>query len=350
MSDGFSIGKHRIGVGERPFVIAEMSGNHNGDLDRALTIVDEVAASGAQALKIQTYTADTITIDADGPAFRIGDDHDLWGGRNLYQLYQEAHTPWEWHAPIFDRARQHGLIPFSSPFDPTAIDLLESLEVELYKIASAELVDLPLIARAAATGKPIIISTGMGTLAEIDTAVRTARDAGAADIVVLACTASYPALPQDARLLSIPALGQALDVPIGLSDHTEGIGVSVAAVALGACVIEKHVTLKREDGGVDAEFSLTPRELAQLCRETAAAALAVSPARFGPTESERHTLRLRRSLWVVQDVHAGDEVTTDNVRSIRPSGGLPTVAIDLVLGRRFTQDVSRATPLTWNLL
>ncbi len=350
MSSAFSVGEHRVGPGERPFVIAEMSGNHNGDLDRALTIVDEVAASGAQALKLQTYTADTITIDADGPAFRIGDDHGLWGGRNLYQLYEEAHTPWEWHAPIFERARSHGLVPFSSPFDPTAVDLLESLDVELYKIASAELVDLPLIAQVAATGKPMIISTGMGTLAEIDAAVRTAREAGAKDVAVLACTASYPALPQDARLLSIPALRQALDVPVGLSDHTEGIGVSVAAVALGACVIEKHVTLKREDGGVDSGFSLTPAELAALCRETAAAALAVGPARFGPTEAERHTLRLRRSLWVVEDVSAGDEVTPRNVRSIRPAGGLPPAAVGQVLGRRFTQDVARATPLTWDVL
>jgi N-acetylneuraminate synthase len=350
MTKSFSVGAHRIGPGERPFVIAEMSGNHNGDLNRALTIVDEVARSGAQALKIQTYTADTITIDADGPAFRIGDDHGLWGGRNLYQLYQEAHTPWEWHAPIFERARQHGLIPFSSPFDPTAIALLEDLDAQLYKIASAELIDLPLIAQVAATGKPIIISTGMGTLAEIDNAVSTAREAGAKDIVVLACTASYPALPQDARLQSIPTLSKALDVPIGLSDHTEGIGVSVAAVALGACVIEKHVTLKREDGGVDAEFSLTPAELESLCRESAAAALAVGPARFGPTEAERHTLRLRRSLWVVQDVHSGDVVTRENVRSIRPSGGLPTSDIEVVLGRTFTQDVSRGTPLTWDVV
>lgn len=350
MVRGFKVGRHRIGPGERPFVIAEMSGNHNGELDRALAIVDAVAASGAQALKIQTYRADTITIDADGPAFRISSDHGLWAGRNLYQLYEEAHTPWEWHQPIFERARERGLIPFSSPFDPTAIDLLESLDCELYKVASPELVDLPLIAAMAATGKPLVISTGMATLAEIDQAVSTARAAGCDEIVVLACTSSYPARPEDANLRSIPVLLDALDVPIGLSDHTKGIGVSVAAVALGACAIEKHVTLSRDDGGVDSDFSLEPAELESLCRETAAAAAAMGPARFGPRESEGEVLRLRRSLYVVADVRAGDEVTTDNVRSIRPSGGLPPADIDRVVGRRFSRDVQRGTALTWDLI
>ena len=350
MDTGFAVGRHRIGPGERPFVIAEMSGNHNGRLDRALAIVDAVAGTGAQALKIQTYRPDTITIDADGPPFRISDDHGLWAGRNLYQLYQEAHTPWEWHEPIFERARQHDLVPFSSPFDPTAIDLLESLGCELYKVASAELVDLPLVAAMAATGKPLVISTGMATLAEIDAAVRTARGAGSQHLVVLACTSSYPAAPEDAHLRSIPALQDALGVPVGLSDHTRGIGVSIAAVAMGACVIEKHVTLSHEDGGVDSAFSLDPAELASLCRETAAAAAAMGPARFGPRESEAEVLRLRRSLYVVADAAAGDEVTVHNVRSIRPSGGLATAEIDQVLGRRFSRDVARGTPLTWDLV
>ena len=347
---GFKVGRHRIGPGERPFVIAEMSGNHNGRLDRALAIVDEVAMTGAQAVKIQTYRPDTITIDADGPPFRISDDHELWAGRNLYQLYEEAHTPWEWHEPIFQRARQHGLVAFSSPFDPTAIELLESLDCELYKVASAELVDLPLVAAMAATGKPLVISTGMATLAEIDAAVRAARTAGARDMVVLACTSSYPASPEDANLRSIPVLAEAFGLPVGLSDHTQGIGVSVAAVALGACVIEKHVTLDREHGGVDSEFSLNPTELASLCRESAAAAAAMGPARFGPRESEAEVLRLRRSLYVVADVRAGDEVTAENVRSIRPSGGLPSADIEHVLGRRFTRDAPRGTPLGWDLV
>jgi pseudaminic acid synthase len=257
--DPIEIGGHRVGPGERPFVIAEVSGNHNGSLERALEIVDAIAGTGAQAVKFQTYRADTITIDADGPAFRIRDDHGLWGGRNLYQLYEQAHTPWEWHEPLFARAREHGLVPFSSPFDPTAIELLESLDAPAYKVASAELVDLPLIRAMAATGKPMVISTGMATLAEIDAAVAAAREGGATQVVLLACTASYPADPVDANLQTIPALREAFGVPIGLSDHTPGIGVPVAAVALGAVAIEKHVTLQRADGGVDSDFSLGAR-------------------------------------------------------------------------------------------
>jgi pseudaminic acid synthase len=341
---------HRVGAGQTPFVIAEVSGNHNGSLDRALEIIDAIAGSGAQAVKFQTYTADTITIDAAGPQFRIRTGHDLWGGRTLHDLYDEAHTPWEWHAPMFERAREHGLVPFSSPFDPTAIELLESLGCPVYKIASAELVDLPLIRQVASTGKPMIMSSGMATLGEIDAALTAARDGGCTQIVLLACTASYPADPADARLLSIPALREAFGIPIGLSDHTAGIGVSVAAVALGAVALEKHVTLQRADGGVDSDFSLEPDELAALVRETAAAQLAVQPPRFGPTESERDTLALRRSLYVVADVRAGDPVTAQNVRSIRPSGGLPTDAFDTVAGRRFGRDVERGTPLTWDLI
>jgi N-acetylneuraminate synthase len=348
--DAITIGGHRVGPGERPFVIAEMSGNHNGSLERALEIVDAIAGTGAQAVKLQTYRADTITIDADGPAFRIRDDHGLWGGRNLYQLYEQAHTPWEWHEPLFARAREHGLVPFSSPFDPTAVDLLESLDAAAYKVASAELVDLPLIRRMAATGRPLVISTGMATLAEIDDAVTAARSAGCTELVLLACTASYPADPADANLLTIPTLRDAFDVPVGLSDHTYGIGVPIAAAALGACAIEKHVTLRREDGGVDSDFSLEPHELAAMCRETDAARKAVGPARFGPRESESDTLALRRSLWVVADVAAGEKVTSENVRSIRPAGGLHTDTIATVLGRQFTRDVPRGTPLTWDLI
>ncbi|MEO6145376.1 MAG: pseudaminic acid synthase [Dermatophilaceae bacterium] len=346
-----TIGSHTVSRGERPFVIAEMSGNHNGDLERALQIVDAVAKTGAQALKIQTYTPDTITIDVDTPAFRIGDEHGLWGGRNLYQLYQEAHTPWEWHQPIFERAREQGLLPFSSPFDPTAIALLEDLGVEVYKTASAEIVDLPLIREIASTGKPMIMSTGMATLREIDAAVSAARDGGCSQLILLACTSSYPALPEDAHLSNIALFEQAFGVPVGLSDHTRGIGVSIAAVALGAVCIEKHVTLDRADGGVDSEFSLNPEELTLLTLEAEAARLSsISPPRVGPTESEQAVLRLRRSLFVVADVRAGDTVTHENVRSIRPSGGLAPEQIEIALGRRFSVDVSRGTPLTWDLI
>jgi N-acetylneuraminate synthase len=345
------VGPHSIGREYPPFVIAEMSGNHNGDLDRALAIVDVVADSGAQALKIQTYTADTITIDVDGPAFRVEDGHGLWGGRTLHQLYDEAHTPWDWHRPIFDRARQRGLVPFSSPFDSSAIELLEGLGVELYKTASAEIVDLPLIRQVARTGKPIVMSTGMATMREVAAAVEAAAGAGCTDLVLLACTASYPAEPADARLHNIGLLGEAFGVPVGLSDHTRGVAVSVAAVALGAVCLEKHVTLDRTDGGVDSAFSLEPAELARLRSESEAAWHAArSPRQIGPTDSEQAVLRLRRSLYVVQDVRAGDEVTEQNVRSIRPAGGLPPDEIATVLGRRFSRDVSRGTPLAWELV
>jgi pseudaminic acid synthase len=346
-----SIGTTPVDRAHAPFVIAEMSGNHNGELDRALAIVDAVATTGAQAIKLQTYTPDTITIDADSPAFRVTDAHGLWGGRNLYQLYEEAHTPWDWHKEIFARARSHGLIPFSSPFDPSAVELLEDLGAEVYKTASAEIVDLPLVREVARTGKPIVMSTGMATLGEIEAALTAAQDAGCTELVLLACTASYPADPLDARLANIELLRTAFGVPVGLSDHTLGIGVAVAAVALGAVCLEKHVTLDRNDGGVDAEFSMTPAELQLLVRESENARLAaIGEAHLGPTETEQEVLRLRRSLYVVADVRAGDPVTAANVRSIRPAGGLPPDAIDTVLGRRFTRDVPRGTPLTWQVV
>jgi N-acetylneuraminate synthase len=344
-------GSQAIGHGHPPFVIAEMSGNHNGSLDRALAIVDAVADSGAQALKIQTYTADTITIDADGPAFRVEETHGLWGGRTLYQLDAQAHTPWEWHQPIFARARERGLLPFSSPFDPTAVAFLEDLGAELYKTASAEIVDLPLIREVARTGKPLVMSTGMASISEIAAAVDAASGAGCTELVLLACTASYPADPVDARLQNIGLLADAFGVPVGLSDHTNGVGVAIAAVALGAVCIEKHVTLDRADGGVDSAFSLEPHELALLCSESVGAWQAsTSRSRLGATESERSVLRLRRSLYVVADVRAGDEVTAQNVRSIRPAGGLAPDAMSTVVGRRFSRDVARGTPLSWDLV
>ncbi|GAA5071301.1 N-acetylneuraminate synthase [Thermocatellispora tengchongensis] len=345
-----SIAGRAIGAGHPPFVIAEMSGNHDGDLDRALAIVDAVAEAGAHALKLQTYLPDTLTIDADGPAFRIGRRHELWGGETLYRLFERAHTPWEWHEPLFERAAKHGLVAFSSPFDPSAIELLESLGAPAYKIASSEIVDLPLIRMAAATGKPLIISTGMATAEEVCAAVAAAREAGCDEIAVLSCTATYPAPPQESNLAALPLLGALTGCVTGLSDHTPGIGTAVAAVALGACVIEKHVTLSRADGGVDAAFSLEPAELAALVAETERAWQSIGEARIGPKPSEREGLRFRRSLYVVADVRAGDRVTPANVRSIRPAGGLHPDAARLVMGRTFTRDTPKGTPLTWNLI
>jgi N-acetylneuraminate synthase len=343
-------GAHLIGPGHAPFVIAEMSGNHNGDLDRALQIIDVIAETGAQAVKLQTYRPDTITIDVDTPAFRIGDSHSLWGGENLYKLYEKAHTPWEWHEPLFERARARGLEIFSSPFDPTAVELLESLDAPAYKIASSEIVDLPLVELCARTGKPLVISTGMANVAEIDAAVRTAREAGNDQLIVLGCTASYPASPSESNLRGLPLLAGLTQTLVGLSDHTPGIGAPVAAVALGAVAIEKHVTLARADGGVDSEFSLEPSELAALVTETHRAWEALGQAVLGPRESEKEGLRLRRSLYVVEDVKAGDEVTPVNVRSIRPAGGLAPAEITKVVGRTFRVDAAKGTPLTWDLI
>lgn len=340
-----------IGADNPVFTIAEMSGNHNGSLERALSIVDAVATTGATALKIQTYTADTLTIDSNAPAFRIANDHGLWADRNLYSLYQEAHTPWEWHLEIFDRAKSHGLIPFSTPFDPTSIEFLENLGVELYKTASAEIIDLPLLREIARTGKPVIVSTGMATLSEIDAAVNALRGAGCTQLVLLACTAAYPAEPEEARLGNIQVLREAFDVPVGLSDHTLGTGVGIAAAALGAVVIEKHLTLDRTDGGVDSDFSLTPHEFASLVTGAEQARVAMrSGVSFGPTPQEHAVLALRRSLYVVTDVKAGDQVTSENVRSIRPAGGLPSDDFHLVENRKFSRDVPRGTALTWDMI
>ncbi|PZR54329.1 pseudaminic acid synthase [Xylanimonas oleitrophica] len=344
------IGDHKVGENYRPFVAAEMSGNHNGDLGRALAIVDAIAETGAPAIKLQTYTADTITIDADGPAFRITDSHGLWGGRNLYSLYQEAHTPWEWHAPIFERAREHGMIPFSSPFDDSAVDLLEDLGAQVYKIASLEIADIPLLRKVARTGKPVILSTGAADASDVDLAVKTIRAEGNDQIAVLGCTSSYPASAEETNLRTIPALRDTWNVVSGLSDHTKGIGVSVAAVAFGASILEKHVTLRRADGGVDSDFSLEPEELKALVEESHSAWLALGKVHIGPTQGEAESRRLRRSLFVVKDVRAGDPVTPENVRSIRPAGGLEPRYLDLVQGRTFTQDVQRGTPLSWDLV
>jgi len=342
---------HRvIGRSTRPFVIAEMSGNHNQSLSRALEIVDAAARSGAHGLKVQTYTPDTMTLDLDEREFHISDPNSLWADRSLYQLYGEAYTPWEWHKPIFDRARALGLIAFSTPFDDTAVDFLEGLDVPCYKIASFENTDLPLVRRVAATRKPLIVSTGMASVAELDEMVYTAREAGCRHLVLLKCTSTYPATPEHSNLLTLPHLRELFGCEVGVSDHTMGIGVPVASVALGATVIEKHFTLSRSDGGVDSTFSLEPAEMAQLVAETERAWQALGCISYGATTAEQPSIQFRRSLYVVQDLIAGDVLTRDNVRAIRPGLGLSPKYLDHVLGRVVRRDVARGTALTWELL
>ncbi|HSW11249.1 MAG TPA: pseudaminic acid synthase [Solimonas sp.] len=341
------IGNREIGRGHAPFVIAEMSGNHNGSLDRALAIVDAAAEAGAHAIKLQTYTADTMTLNLRHGDFYISDPKSLWHGRTLHDLYQEAHTPWDWHAPIFERARQKGLISFSTPFDASAVDFLESLNVPAYKVASFENTDLPLIRRVAATGKPVIISTGMATVAEIQQAVEAAREGGCRDLILLKCTSNYPANPADSNLVTIPHMAALFGCEIGLSDHTLGIGAAVAATALGATVIEKHFTLSRDDGGVDSAFSLDPAELKLLMVETERAAQAVGRIHYGLTEAEQRSRVFRRTLYFVAALKAGQVIEPQHVRAIRPGGGLPPGQLERVIGMRVGVDVEIGTPVTW---
>jgi len=339
------IDDHQIGVEHRPFVIAEMSGNHNRSMERALEIVEAAASAGAHAIKIQTYTPDTMTIDLDEREFHIGDPGSLWAGESLYNLYKKAYTPWEWHAPIFARAGELGIIPFSSPFDETAVAFLEELKTPCYKIASFENTDIPLIRRVASTGKPLIISTGMATMSELEESVQEARSAGCRDLILLKCTSTYPAEALNSNLLAIPHMQEHFGCEVGISDHTLGIGVSVAAVALGATVIEKHFTLSRADGGVDSAFSMEPAEMAQLVVETKRAWQALGVPSYGPTEAEKKSLQYRRSLYVVEDVKQGEKFTKDNVRAIRPGFGLPPKHLDATLGKMAVRDISRGTAL-----
>lgn len=344
------IEKQKIGAGEPPFIIAEMSGNHNHSLERALEIVDAAAKCGVSALKLQTYTPDTMTIDLNEREFHISDADSLWAGKSLYQLFGEAYTPWEWHKPIFERAREVGIIPFSSPFDESAVDFLESLDVPCYKIASFENTDLPLIRRVASTGKPLIISTGMATVAELDETVRTARESGCKDLILLKCTSTYPATPVNTNILTIPHLRELFNCEVGLSDHTMGTGVSVASVALGANVIEKHFTLNRSDGGVDSSFSMEPGEMKQLVVESTRAWQALGNVQYGPTDAEVKSLQYRRSLYIVKDIKAGDVLTSENIRAIRPGLGLPTKHIDQVMGKAVKKDLKRGTALRWEYI
>ncbi|EKX97022.1 pseudaminic acid synthase [Selenomonas sp. oral taxon 138] len=336
--------------GQKPFIIAEMSGNHNQSLERALAIVDAAAAAGVDAIKIQTYTADTMTLDIDTGEFFIADQNSLWKGETLYRLYEKAHTPWEWHKPIFDRCKEHGIMGFSTPFDDTSVNFLEELDVPCYKIASFENVDLPLIRKAARTGKPIIASTGMTTVSELADLVRTARDNGCADLTLLKCTSSYPSSPEGTNLRTIPHMREMFGCDVGLSDHTLGIGVAVASVALGASMIEKHFTLSRADGGVDAAFSLEPDEMAQLVCECRAAALAMGEVRYEMAEQEKKSLQFRRSLYIAEDMRAGDVLTEKNLRRIRPGHGLSPKHYDALLGQKVRCDVKRGTPMSWALV
>lgn len=342
------IAGRKIGADYPPYVICELSGNHNGSLERCLSMVDAAADTGCDAIKIQTYTADTITLDVDRPEFRIRGG--LWDGRTLYELYAEAHTPFEWHAAIFERARQRGVTIFSSPFDETAVDLLDALDVPAFKIASFEAVDLPLIRYAASKGKPLIISTGMANLQEMRTALDTALEAGAPGVLLLHCVSSYPATFADANVRTVPDMAARFGCPIGLSDHTPGTAASVAAVSLGACVIEKHFTLARADGGPDAAFSLEPAEFKALVGDTKNAWAALGAAHYDVLGAEQGSLLFRRSLYVTADVKAGEPLSRANIRSVRPGNGLPPAELDKVLGKTATRDLARGEPLDWSMV
>lgn len=346
---GLQIAGRDIGLNSPPFVVAEMSGNHNQSLERALELVDAAAGAGVHALKLQTYTADTITLQVRDNDFIVRDDRSPWAGRSLYDLYEEAHTPWDWHQPIIDRAKHHGLIWFSSPFDESAVDFLEGLDTPAFKIASFEIVHLPLIRYAAATGKPLVISTGMASLAEISDAVDAAREAGCEDLMLLKCTSTYPATPEHSNILTIPHLQKMFGCEVGLSDHTMGLGASVAAVAHGASMIEKHFTLRRADGGVDSEFSLEPEELRLLTTETKRAWQSLGKVSYGTTRAEKNSLIFRRSLYISKDMVAGEALSENSLRIVRPGFGLPPKLYDVLLGKRVSRDVKCGTPVTWNL-
>jgi len=344
------IGDKNIGVNHKPLVIAEMSGNHNQSLERALEITEAAAATGVQMLKLQTYTADTLTLDVSEGEFFIEDKNSLWKGKSLYELYQEAFTPWEWHKPIMERANELGMLCFSTPFDETAVDYLKELKMPAYKIASFENTHLALIKKVAETGKPMIISTGMASIAELDETVRTIRKAGCEQFVLLKCTSTYPTVPENTNILTIPHMRDLFGCEVGLSDHTMGVGASVAAVAHGATVIEKHFTLRRADGGVDSAFSLEPEEMKSLVIETERAWQSLGKIKYGPTEAEKSSIKFRRSLYIAEDVKKGEMLTEKNLRIVRPGLGLPPKYYEMLLGRQVNQDVKKGTAARWKIL
>jgi N-acetylneuraminate synthase len=344
------INEHLFGEGYPPFIVAEMSGNHNQSLESAFKIVEAAAMAGAHAVKLQTYTADTITIDADSGDFFIDDPESLWKGQSLYKLYQQAYTPWEWHGPIFKRCRELGVIAFSTPFDETAVDFLESLNVPAYKIASFENNHLPLIKKVALTGKPIIISTGMATDAEIQEAIDTARENGCRDIILLKCTSTYPATPENTNLMTIPDMRDRFRVNVGISDHTLSIGVSIAAVALGAVMIEKHLTVSRLEGGVDAAFSLEPREMKSLVEEAGKSWQALGQVHYGPVDEEKPSLRFRRSIYTSRDINKGQTFTPENIKVIRPGLGMHPRYYEETLGKKAVCNIKKGMPLNHDLI
>ncbi|MFD2206855.1 pseudaminic acid synthase [Kiloniella antarctica] len=348
MSDFMYIDGQAIGPGYAPYVIAELSGNHNGEIERAFKIMEAAKKSGANAIKLQTYTSDTMTIDHDGPGFVV--DLPLWKGRTLYDLYQEAHTPWDWHEALFSHAKKIGITIFSSPFDATAVDLLEKLGAPAYKVASFENIDIPLIKKISNTKKPLIISTGMASLEEIEDAVQAARDGGCEELCLLHCVSSYPASIEETNLANISRLREKFGVIVGLSDHSLGTVVPIAASAVGASVIEKHFTLSRDDGGVDSTFSLEPDEMRELVDRSREAAVAVGQVKFGPKPGELESLNYRRSLYVVEDVKAGEIFTPKNIRSIRPAHGLEPKYYEAILCKKASCDIKRGEPMTWNFV
>lgn len=347
----FKLGDITIGKNFKPFVIAEMSGNHNKSLERAKEIIKVAASTGAHAVKLQTYTPDTMTIDHRGGLFDITDKKSLWFGRNLYELYQEAHTPWEWHKPLFDLAKELGILCFSTPFDDTAVDFLETLHVPFYKIASFENTDHPLLKKVAKTGKPVIMSTGIADLSDIIESVKVLKDNGCKDIVLLKCTSTYPATPENTNLVTIPVLQQVFPACIiGLSDHTMGIGASVASVALGARVVEKHFTINRADGGVDSTFSMEPAEMKSLVIESERAFLALGEVQLMVQKDEVKNKMFKRSVYAVKNINKGEQFTRDNIRIIRPGDGLPPKYYELMLSKTAQRDYKIGSPLTWESL
>jgi pseudaminic acid synthase len=344
------IGNIKIGLDNKPFIIAEMSGNHNQSLDRAIAIVKAAAKSGAHALKLQTYKPDTITLNINKNEFVINDKESLWNGKTLYNLYKEAYTPWEWHETIIKEANQLGMLCFSSPFDNTAVDFLEELNVPAYKIASFENVHIPLIRKVSSTGKPIIVSTGMASIADIDKIVKTLRESGCKDYLLLKCTSTYPASPKDSNILTIPHMRELFKCEIGLSDHTMGLGTAIAAISHGATVIEKHFTLNRADGGVDSDFSMEPDEMSQLVVESERAWKSLGIISYGPTKKEKSSMIFRRSLYIAEDLLEGEILDEKNLRIVRPGYGLDPYYYDILIGQSIKKNVKKGTPMSWDLI
>ncbi len=349
MSD-FKVGNINIGKNFKPVIIAEMSGNHNQSLDRALEITKKAASTGVDMLKLQTYTADTMTIDIDGGDFFIDDKESLWYGKNLHALYKLAYTPWEWHEPIIKLANKLGMMCISTPFDDTAVDFLEDLNMPAYKIASFENSHIPLLKKIASTGKPIILSTGMATLSELSETVQTIREAGSKNLILLKCTSSYPSSPKNSNVLTIPHMRDLFSCEIGLSDHTMGLGASIAAIAHGASVIEKHFTLRRSDGGVDSEFSLEPDEMRELVIESKRAWESLGKINYGPSKSEKNSIKFRRSIYIIEDIKEGEKLTSDNIKIIRPGFGLEPKYYDILLGKKVNQNLKRGTATSWGIV